>query len=134
MTTTAAIGYQTLFGIKNGGGTYDNVAEVIRVKPPSYSRDAVEATNMDSADSFREYVAGLMDGGEVQIELNYVPATSDVLVAAMVAGAGNFQITMPNGVKFQFRAIVTSYEPDTPLEDRMTASATFKISGKPTLV
>lgn len=134
MTTNAAIGYSTTFGIKNGGGTYDNVAEVTKVKPPNYSRDAVDATHMESPDRFREYIAGLMDAGEVSIELNYVPATSDVLVAAMVAGKGNFQITMPNSVRFQFEAIVTGWETDAPLDDKMVATATFKVSGKPVLV
>jgi len=133
MTTSAAIGYSTLFGIKNGGGTYDDVAEVTSVKPPSYSRDAIDATHMASPNSFREYVAGLMDAGEASIELNYVPAVSDVIIAAMTAGAGNFQITMPNSVKFQFAGIVTAYEPDAPLDDKMSASITIKVSGKPVL-
>ena len=133
MTTSAAIGYSTLFGIKNGGGTYDDVAEVTSVKPPSYARDAIDATHMQSPNSFREYIAGLMDAGEVSLTINYVPSTSDVIIAAMTAGAGNFQITMPNSVKFQFAGIVTAYEPDAPLDDKMSASITIKVSGKPVL-
>jgi len=133
MTTSAAIGYQTTFGIKNGGGTYDNVAEVTRVKLPNYSRDAVDATNMDSPNTFREYVAGLMDAGEVSIDLNYIPSASDAIIAAMVAGRGDFKITLPNSVQFLFSAIVTSFEPDAPIDDKMSATATFKITGKPTL-
>lgn len=133
MTTNAAIGYSTAFGIKNGGGTYDDVAEVTRVKPPSYARDAIDATHMESPDRFREYIAGMMDAGEVSIDINYVPSTSDVILAAMTAGAGDFQITMPNGVKFQFKAIVTGFEPEAPLDDKMSATATFKVSGKPVL-
>lgn len=134
MTTNAAIGYSTTFGIKNGGGTYDDVAEVTRVKPPAYSRDAIDATHMGSPNSFREYIPGLMDAGEVSIDINYVPSTSDVIIAAMTAGSGDFQITLPNGVKFQFAAVVTAFEPEAPLDDKMSATATFKVSGKPTLV
>jgi hypothetical protein len=133
MATNAGIGYGSSFGIHNGS-TYVDVAEVTNITWPGYARDAVDATHMTSPDSFREYIAGLMDAGEATIEMNFVPSASDVIVAAMVAGAGNFQIEHPNGVKLQFAAIVTGYDPGIPLDDKMTASATFKVSGKPTLV
>lgn len=133
MTTNAAIGYSTTFGIKNGGGTFDNVAEVTKVKPPGYSRDAIDATHMESPDKFREYIAGLMDAGEVSIDINYVPSASDVIIAAMLAGKGDFKITLPNAVSMTFSAVVTGFEPDAPLDDKMVATATFKVSGKPVL-
>lgn len=131
MTTNAALGYGVLFGIKNGGGTFDNVAEVTNVKPPAYARDAIEATHMESPDRFREYIAGLMDAGEVSIEINYVPSASDVVIAALAAGKGTFKITHPNSVTLTFDAIVTNYEPQLPLDDKMTAAATFKVTSKP---
>jgi predicted secreted protein len=133
MTTSAAIGYSTTFGIKNGGGTFDNVAEVTSVKPPGYSRDAIDATHMESPDRFREYIAGMMDAGEVTIGLNYVPAASDAVLTALTAGKGDFKITLPNGVTVTFSAVVTAYDIDAPLDDKMTATATFKVSGKPVL-
>ncbi len=132
MTTSAAIGYGATFGIKNGGGTYDNLAEVTSIKPPAYSRDAIDATTMESPNTFREYIAGLMDAGEVQIELNYVPSASDAIIAAMVAGKGTFKITHSNSVTIVFDAIVTAYEPQIPVDDKMSASATFKVTAKPT--
>lgn len=132
MATNAAIGYGSSFGIHNGSA-YVDVAEVTNITWPGYARDAIDATHMASTDSFREYIAGLMDAGEATIEMNFVPSASDVIVAAMVAGVGMFQIEHPNGVKLQFSAVVTGYEPGMPLDDKMTASATFKVTGKPTL-
>jgi hypothetical protein len=32
-----------------------------------------------------------------------------------------------------FNAIVTAWEPQLPIDDKMSLSATFKVSGKPTL-
>jgi hypothetical protein len=75
-----------------------------------------------------------MDAGEITIELNFVPSASDVIVAAMIAGKGAFQVRHASGVKVQFDAIVTAYEATVPLDDKMTASATFKVTGKPTLL
>lgn len=126
------IGYNTDFAIYNGT-TYTDVAEVTSITWPGYSRDAVEATHLNSDDTFREYIPGLMDAGEVSIELNYVASASDVIVAALTAATiGQFKITAPTGVNCVFKAIVTSYQAQSPVDDRMTATATFKVTGKPT--
>ena len=133
--SSAIIGYGSTFAIGDGGGpeTFTAVAEVTSITPPNYSRDAVDVTHMNSDDTFREYIAGLMDAGEVQIELNYIPNASDVLIAALEAGKQNYQITMPNSVTFTFAAVMTDFSLQAPNEDKLTASATFKVSGKPTL-
>ena len=131
MPTAAKIGFGAAFGIKSGS-TYTAVAEVVSIEGPSFAREAVDATHLGSADGYREYIAGLMDGGEVSIEMNYIPSASDTIVAALQANTmGSFQITFSSGIRFQFDAVVTAYSVTTPLADKMTASATFKVSGKP---
>ena len=130
--SSAKLGYNTDFSIYNGS-TYTEVAEVTSITWPGYARDAVEATHLNSDDQFREYIPGLMDAGEVSIELNFVPSASDVIVAALTASTiGQFKITAQGGVNVVFKAIVTSYQAQSPVDDRMTASATFKVTGKPT--
>lgn len=136
MTTGAAIGHGATFGISDDQtvtGTFVNVAGITNINPPSYTRDAIEDTDMDSPDSFREYIAGLMDAGEVSLDLNYVAASADVIIAAMTTGEGAFRITFPNAVTWTFLAIPTAYSPGAPFDDKQTATATFKITGKPTL-
>jgi len=131
MTATAAvIGYGTSFSIY-GGSTYTAVAEVTNITWPGYTRDAVDATNMASPNEFREFIPGLMDAGEVTIEMNFIPSASDVILAALTAGTGQFKIAAASGVNIVFSAIVTAFTPQAPLEDKMSASATFKITGKP---
>jgi len=130
--SSAKLGYNTDFSIYNGS-TYTEVAEVTSITWPGYARDAIEATHMNSDDTFREYIPGLMDAGEVTIELNYIPSASDVIVAALTAATiGQFKIQHAAGVNVVFKAIVTAYQPQSPVDDRMTASATFKVTGKPT--
>lgn len=128
------IGYGSKFGIKNGGGTYVDVAEVYSIGPPGYNRERVDLTHLTSDDEYMEYGAGMKDGGEVTIELNYIPAESDVLEAAFAAESGDFQITAPNGVRLQFRGVVTAYDIQPLNLEKMTATATFKVSGKPLLL
>lgn len=137
--TNADIGYGWKF--KKGDGATPTEAfsaltgvEVTSISPPGYSRDAIDATHMQSPDSFREYIAGLMDAGEVQMDLSYIPAVSDALITAILAGKANYQVANPDGsVTFTISAICTNYQPTAPVDGRMTATATFKVSGKPTL-
>jgi predicted secreted protein len=132
MSQNADIGYNSIFSIWNGSA-YVAVADVTSITWPGYSRDAVESTDMASPNQFREYIAGMMAGGVATIELNFVPAVADRMVAAMVAGLGQFQIQHKNGVKLQFFAVVTNYQPSLPVDGKMTASPTFQVSGRPVL-
>lgn len=131
MPTSAAIGYGVTFLIYNGS-TYDAVAEVTNISMPGYSRDAIDVTNQDSANSFREFIAGLMDAGEVSIDYNYIPAAAEDVLTAMLAGVGQFKIAHGAGVNVVFSAIVTDWQPNAPVDDKMSATATFKVTGRPT--
>jgi hypothetical protein len=131
MATNAGIAYASTFGILNGS-SYTNVAEVTSITPPQYSRDAIEATHHGSPNTYREYVPGMIDGGEVSLEINYIPSNADVIITAVQAGTGQFKITHPNAISVTFNAIVTAYSPETPLDGKMNAKVTFKVTGRPT--
>lgn len=135
--TEADTGYGVLFKVGDGGSptevftTVD--AEMRLQQPPGYTRDAIDASHTQSPDQFREFIAGFMDAGEVQIEFNFVPAAADAIVALIVAGKQNYQILFPTVCTWTFSAICTNYQASTPFDDKMTSTATFKVSGKPTL-
>jgi predicted secreted protein len=134
--TNATRGRNAVFGIEGETpGTYVAVAEVTSIRPPSWSRDAVEATHLTSDDDYKEFIAGIKEAGEAQMTLNWVPSATDAMVAAFADDFGNYQITAPNGVRLQFSGFFLTYEPGemTP-EGKMTASVTIKASGKPALV
>lgn len=139
MTTEADIGYGAIFKVGNGGSPTETFAdfgaEITSITPPGYTREAIDATHTASPDSYKEYIAGLMDAGEVSMDLNYVADAADAVVAAIEAGKQNYQIVMPGApdVTFTFTAICTAYQPTAPVDGKMTATATFKVSGKPTL-
>lgn len=142
MATSARIGYQTLFKSGNGASpeVFTTLAEVTSITPPAMARDTVDATHTESPGAWREFIAGLKDGGEVSLELNFVPGGS--AAAALAAemdldgplATKNRQILFPDGSYFSFAGILSGFEPDAPLDDKMSASVTFKVTGKPTLV
>lgn len=142
MATSVRIGYQTLFKTGNGASpeVFTTLAEVTGITPPAMSRDTVDATHEESPGAWREFIAGLKDGGEVSLELNFIPggtATSALMAELDLDGpqaSKNRQILFPDGSYFTFAGILTGFEPDAPIDDKMAASVTFKVSGKPTLV
>lgn len=131
MTSTAVLGYNVDFSIYNGSA-YVQVAEVTNITWPGYKRDAIEVTYMDSASQFREYIAGLMDAGEVSVEMNWVPSATDPILAAMTAGVGQFKIQYAGGVNIVFKAVVTGWSTQSPLGEKLSGTATFKLTGVPT--
>ena len=131
MTSTAVLGYNVDFSIYNGSA-YVQVAEVTNITWPGYKRDAIDVTYMDSGGQFREYIAGLMDAGECSVEMNWLPSATDVILAALTAGVGQFKLTYNNGVNLVFKAVVTGYTMQSPLGEKLSATATFKVTGQPT--
>lgn len=138
MTTQAKIGHGNLFKIGNGATpeVFTTVAEVTAIKPPSLSRDSVDVTHMQSTEKWREFIMGLKDGGEVSIDVNFVTDSASTLL--MLAEfdtdtVGNKQIVFTSGSVWSFAAGCTGFEPDSPIDDKMSATVTFKISGKPSL-
>lgn len=137
MTTQARIGHGTLFKIGNGASpeVFTTVAEVTAITPPQMSRDSVDASHNESPDGWREFIGGLKDGGEVELTLNWVPgsATTILLMQEIAADAGNKQVVFPNGEIFSFAALCTNIGPEAPVDGKMEASVTYKVTGKPTL-
>lgn len=139
--TAASIGLTSKFAIGDGASpeVFTPLAEVTAITPPGISRDMPEATHMQSPEGWREFIMGLKDGGEVSLELNFINQASPTGNAAVLMAefdkttTGNYQIEFPDTSTWSFTGGCTGFEPDAPLDDRMTASATFKITGKPVL-
>lgn len=137
MTTAAMIGHGTLFKVGDGATpeVFTTVAEVTKLKPPGLSRDTVDVTHMESTGGWREFIAGLKDGGEVSMEINFDPGgtTTDLLTDMFsTSTVGNKKIVFPDNSEWAFKAILTGFEPDAPVDDKMTANVKFKVSGVPT--
>jgi predicted secreted protein len=114
------------------------LAEVINVTGPGESRDMIEVTSHDSANGFKEFIAGLADGGEVSIEGNFKAADSTGQIALHTdfqAGTSRtLLITFPSSLgNISGTAFCTAFEMTFPYNDKIGFSATFKYTGKPTL-
>src|SRR5258708_7026176 len=132
--TQAGIGYGTL--LQRAGVT---VIEIIKIGGPGMKADMKESSNMLSPNTYKEFLAGLREGGDVTFEGNYIPkeATNSqtTLRTDFENGtASSWTIVLPNAMgTWTFTAFVSALTPAYPLDDRITVVGTLKITGKPVL-
>jgi predicted secreted protein len=116
----------------------NDIAEVISISGPGESVDSLDVTSHDSANEFREFLAGLRDGGEVSFEANFVSSDTDGQIALHTdfqAGTSRTcQVTLPDSLgNISGTAICTAYEFSFPVDGPARISCTIKYTGKPTL-
>ena len=144
MSTQAKIGYGA--ALKRGQGdtnpgpeTFTQISEVQgTVKGPGISIDVKDATNQNSAQAFKEKIAGLIDAGQVTFDVNWVPGDaqqSALLADALNRTVRNFQWVLPAavGLKWSFAAIVAKVDHSVPTDDKMVVSFTLDITGPTSL-
>ena len=137
MAETAAdtdIGHGTLFKKKTGANSYVTLAEVVEFEPPEMSRDAVEFTHMSSPERWREYKPGMREPGETTLTYNLIPGEADddtVAESFATDDVEEWEVEWPNGATMAIKGFFTSHGRATPIGERMTGAATFKLSGKP---
>jgi hypothetical protein len=105
---------------------------------PSIEVDEHEVTSLKSPDRFKEFIAGLKDGGEFPAEFNYKPGeATDLMLTAATGGTRRaVRIVVPDDSgtgaadwNFTFLAFVKRYAPDTMEPNApITATATFRVA------
>jgi predicted secreted protein len=141
MTTEAAIGYGRLLAINDTSqspAAYVVVGEITALNGPAFAADAIEATHMQSAARFREFVAGLRDAGEISGEINYTPGNAGMdLLLEHLGEVAQYRITEPSSFSPEAtlvsQAILTQFDITGPVAEKMGASFTLKLTGQPTI-
>lgn len=133
-------GYGVKLQIEDVGnpGTFLDAAELLSLTFPDLTKDIIDSTHASSPDKYREKIAGLKDGGEVSAEINYTQTDYELYLAAFeLDAATNFKIELPDDnysttqPTFAFAAHITGLPGDVPSDDKVTASITLTITGKP---
>jgi hypothetical protein len=140
--TEARIGWggKVFLATDNTEGTLTQLAEVVTATFPSDETDEVEATHLLSPGRRKEFISGLIDGGEVTVTMNYDPgsATDILLTDAKTTGTTRkvrFEIPDTSGTgaidwNFTTSCFIKKYAPDQmSAADKITATATLRITG-----
>lgn len=134
----AMIGYDTEFRIKAtaAASAFSTLAEVYSVTPPESTVDQVQVTHMKSPARRREYIPALSDNGTAACEMNFVPGSaSDLLIEALITSGDvvEAEIEYPNGTVVAFDCSVSGYSKAVPVDDRLTATVQFQVTGAVTV-
>jgi len=116
------------------GNTTIAVAEVISIEPPNLKRKAVDTTHLKSANMWRTFMAGFKDGGEIKFELSYTKDQCDALTTLFDGGnTTTWRVTFPELGQWSTSGFMTDFQDGKAQDDdRLTGSATVKITGHPT--
>jgi predicted secreted protein len=127
--------YGTLF--KRGATT---IAAVKKIGGPKLSLDTEDVTTHDSTGAWEEVVATILRSGEVTLDLVYDPnaathknAAGGIIGDLIGRASTTYSIVFPGAVTWSFTAFCTGFETDAPVDGALTAKATYKITGQPTL-
>lgn len=131
--TEAKLGYGAILEVGNestytGSSTFVPIAEIRNISGPSIEVSEVDVTNMDSASSYREFIFGLKDPGEISFDLNYETNQYSTLLALLGVDKG-YKLTLSDGGVIGIDGFLKTEGLEVPVDDAMTISAAIRIRG-----
>lgn len=131
-----------------GSSTWNDIAQVKDISGPSMSKETIDVTTHDSADSWIERLSGLKGGGAVSFEIEWDhvgggPTPYAVLQAAFNDVGVNYELAImsPGGKVIGFASAVanekcwrmagtvTKIEPSFPVGGSLRQSFEFTVTG-----
>ena len=115
--------------------TLTAVGDLTSISGVELSADDIDMTSHDSDDAWREFSGGLKDGGTVSIEGNFTNDSSQTGLLDLVGGEPvAMTIAFPDSKgTWSFNGYLNAFSTDAPMDDKITFSATIKVSGEPAL-
>lgn len=133
--TDAITGYGSEFWLANALDVLTEMGELIALEPGSDEWGTTEATHFKSPGRRREYIKTLIDGGQGNFQLNWLPGgATDVVISAahLAAEAKAYKMVVPSSTgtwEIEGEVLVVSRTPTVPLDDRMTCQVTLQFTG-----
>ena len=130
------LGAGATFAFTPTGGTLATFADIKSIAIPGFEVDDINVSTLGSpkgtnGDPWKVFLAGWTDGGVFECECIFDPTQYTALMSCKgKSGAGT--ITLGNGSVFAFTGYIKSLKTDNPLEEEVTGSFSFKVSGIPT--
>lgn len=135
MSATRTMG-TTLTKKQSGSETTDlKVANLTSIGEIGVESEEIDATDLDSPDNYKEFIAGSKDAGELSLAGNIKDESNveKMLALAESQSMEQWEVTYPSGAKWSFSGFVKSFKDGEKTPDGLaTFSATIRISGKPT--
>lgn len=126
----------TLTKTKSGNEDADlRIANLTSIGEIGVESEEIDATDLDSPDNYKEFIAGSKDAGEVALAGNIKDGANveKMLALAESQSMEEWVVAYPSGAKWTFKGFVKSFKDGEKTPDGLaTFSATIRVSGKPT--
>ena len=119
------------------------IGELTNIGGPSITVDTIDVSAHDSADAFREFTAGLIDGGDVSFEGNFIDADDGVEITDLAETREiiSFCVRFPttgtstemNYDTWLLTGALVNFETEAPFDGKIGFTGNVKVSGKPFL-
>ena len=137
MSVSAVVSKGTVF--KRGDGASNEVfatmTEINSVGLPSQSRPMIDVTDLSS--TAREYIPGLLDSGQVTLNMNFTRNTYIAMRADLLSDSSvNYQIVLPDSsnTTIDFAGYVQDMGGNVPGPDeKINVNVTLKVTGSITV-
>jgi len=119
---------------------YRELLEITNIAGPTQKRTMIDLTNHDSVNGYREFVPGVIEGGEITVEGNFISGDSPGQIAFHTDLQGTTiracYLVLPMGVgaAFSFNAFAQGFDLALPVDSQVGVSGSLVVSGKPTLL
>ena len=114
------------------------IAHLTSIAGVELTAETIDITALDSANSYKEFILGTKDAGEVKIQGFFNGADHESLYLEFDNGtSASYTIEFPDknpttGSKWTFTAFVIGYSTGAEVDNAVSFEATLKITGKPT--
>lgn len=128
-------GYGTKFYRSTDNVTFTQISGLIDLEPPEITRETYETTlidNSDSANGYKTFAGALRDAGELSLNLAWDPDATgqqDLESDLSTDSARYYRVLYSEGTTITFCAVLTGFGQAVPINDRITRSCKFKLSG-----
>jgi len=120
------------YGTTLSGATTGAIGEIVDVGLPDQTVDDVDVSTSDSPDKFMEFIPGMINAGQISLQLVYEKANYNTVQGALGADPEIWTITFPDGSTFACSGYIKANGGSSPIKDKIGQSVTLKLSGKPT--
>src|ERR1035437_5962950 len=132
MANTGRSGFKSKLEYSTDGGTtYTKIGQCGNISGPNFSGKDININSQDNTDAFDEFTPGLVDPGEISCDLVWDKDVNATLYG-MIMVKQHYRITFSELSTWVAIASLKGLSNDAPVDDKLSAKATFKISGKPT--
>ena len=138
MTITSTTGVNLGYGakIRIGRGTVPTWTEIKGpgdFDMPDGDTDEVDVTSHSSPNRTKEYIAGLIDNGSIDVPVDWVPESAQDILLRVLRRTGELiqlEITPAGAATAEvYASWVKNYKRSAPVQGKATGTITFRVNG-----